>query len=190
MKEAFPCKIHGFRGDRDRIPGIDKELVVGEPFHFGAELVEVIETPGHTIGHICYYFPKAKVCFVGDTLFAMGCGRLFEGSAKQMHTSLQKLVATLPKDTTIYCGHEYTMSNAKFAKTVDANNAALSARYDQVEALRAKNLKTVPFTFEEELNTNPFLRCEDEDLKRCIGMEDATDAAEVFAKVRSLKDNF
>ena len=190
VKEAHKCKVYGFEGDRDRIPGIDLELKEDGEFLFGSEPVRVILTPGHTTGHICYFFPTAKICLAGDTLFAMGCGRLFEGTPKQMHSSLQKLVATLPGDTTVYCGHEYTLSNAKFAKTVDSYNEALEARFNKVVSLRNKNLKTVPFTFEEELNTNPFLRCDDQDLKRCIGMEDVQDAAEIFAKVRALKDNF
>ena len=190
VKQIHKCDVYGFEGDRDRIPGIDLELKEDSEFLFGSEPVRVILTPGHTSGHICYYFPESKICFAGDTLFAMGCGRLFEGTPKQMYFSLEKLKTVLPRDTTIYCGHEYTLSNAKFAKTVDSHNEALEARYNRVVALREQNLKTVPFTFEEELNTNPFLRCDSEDLKRCIGMEDVQDPVEVFTKVRSLKDNF
>ena len=157
---------------------------------FFGEPVEVIETPGHTVGHIAFYFPNCKVAFVGDTVFAMGCGRLFEGTPQQMHNSMQKLVAKLPKDTTLYCAHEYTLSNAKFAVTVDPKNQALLARFKKVEALREQNMKTVPFTMEEELNTNPFLRCQDQDLRDCIGMSGVSDDSKVFAKVRALKDNF
>ena len=190
LKDRYDCKVFGFSGDSSRIPGITHHLSEGSEFHFGDELVEVLETPGHTTGHISFYFPRSKIAFVGDTLFVMGCGRLFEGSPQQMHASLQKLATTLPADTTVYCAHEYTMSNAKFAITVDSGNQALADRFREIESLRSQKLKTVPTTMEAELKTNPFLRCGDGDLKRCIGMAGDAEEVEVFRRVRQLKDNF
>lgn len=175
VKEKYGCHVYGFKGDSARIPGIDVELVEGSDLIFGDEPVLIFETPGHTSGHISFYFSKSKVAFVGDTLFAMGCGRLFEGSPQQMHESLQKLVSALPPETTVYCAHEYTASNAKFAATVEPENSELMKRCEEVRALRAKNIKTVPTTMDLELKTNPFLRC-----------KNSAD----FARVRKLKDNF
>ncbi|QDZ21951.1 hydroxyacylglutathione hydrolase [Chloropicon primus] len=190
LKSQFDCKVYGFGGDKGRIPGITDELREGSQLEFGGEPVEIFQTDGHTVGHICFYFPQSKMAFVGDTLFVMGCGRLFEGTPKQMHESLQKLAANLPENTTVYCAHEYTMSNAKFAVTVDSSNEDLRERYREIESLRAQDRKTVPTTMEMELKTNPFLRCGDPDLKSCIGMESEQDEGKVFARVRELKDNF
>jgi len=153
-----------------------------------AEKEEVISTPGHTAGHVSYYFPRSKVAFTADTLFALGCGRLLESPAAVMYESLKKLAA-LPADTTVYCGHEYTLANARFALTIDPDNAALQARARKIEALRAQDRPTLPTTIGEELATNPFLRWGDPAIRRNLGMENAPDA-EVFAEIRKRKDNF
>jgi len=148
----------------------------------------VFDVPGHTAGHIAYWFAQDKVAFVGDTLFALGCGRLFEGTAQQMWTSLQKLMA-LPPETKVYCAHEYTQSNARFALSVDPDNAALVARAKEIDAMRAKGIPTVPSSIGLELATNPFLRPMSESLQRSLGMTGA-DPVAVFAETRRRKDNF
>ena len=160
----------------------------GSKFEFAGQPVEIIETPGHTADHICYYLPKSHVAFVADTLFAMGCGRLLEKPAPVMFQSLKKLVA-LPAATTLYCGHEYTLANARFALTIDPTNSALKERAAKVEKLRADGKPTLPTTLAEELATNPFIRWHDPAIRKNLGMENATDA-EVFAEIRKRKDNF
>jgi hydroxyacylglutathione hydrolase len=146
----------------------------------------VIDVGGHTLGHIAYVFDDDNVAFVGDALFALGCGRLFEGSPQQMWASLSKL-ATLPDDATLYCAHEYTQANARFAMSVDAANPALRARVAEIDRLRAANRPTVPMQLREEKATNPFLRAPE--LKASLGMRDAEDW-EAFAEMRRRKDNF
>ena len=188
LKERFGLKIVGPEAEKDKIPGIDVTVKEGSPLTFAGQPVRVIETPGHTAGHVCYYLPQSNLIFTADTLFALGCGRLFERPAPVMYESLKKLVA-LPPETVVYCGHEYTLSNAKFAVTVDPDNAALKARAKKIEALREENRPTLPTTIGEELATNPFLRWDDKGIRRTLGMENATDA-EVFAEVRKRKDNF
>jgi hydroxyacylglutathione hydrolase len=186
LKKRFGLKIVGPKASK--IPGIDVELSEGSKFEFAGQPVEIIETPGHTADHICYYLPKSNVAFVADTLFAMGCGRLLEKPAPVMFQSLKKLVA-LPAATTLYCGHEYTLANARFALTVDPTNSALKERAAKVEKLRDANKPTLPTTLAEELATNPFIRWHDPAIRRNLGMENATDA-EVFAVIRKRKDNF
>lgn len=188
LKQRFGLKIVGPKAEADRIPGIDVELSEGSTFSFAGQPVEIIETPGHTAGHICYYLPQSKVAFVADTIFAMGCGRLLEKPPAVMFESLKKLV-TLPAATALYCGHEYTLSNARFALTIDLTNSALKERAAKVEALREANKPTLPTTMAEELATNPFLRWHDPAIRKNLGMVDATDA-EVFAEIRKRKDNF
>ncbi|HBF97658.1 MAG TPA: hydroxyacylglutathione hydrolase [Alphaproteobacteria bacterium] len=188
LKAKTGCQIIGSKTDAARIPGIDMQVGDGDSFTFGTRKVEVFDVSGHTIGHIAFWFPDDKIIFVGDALFALGCGRLFEGSPAQMWQSLQKLTA-LPADTTVYCAHEYTQSNAKFALTVEPDNAALVDRARQIDAMRAKGVPTVPTTIGLELETNPFLRPQSEDLQRTIGMQGAGEV-EVFAETRRLKDNF
>jgi hydroxyacylglutathione hydrolase len=186
LKKRFGLKIVGPKASN--IPGIDVELSEGSKLEFGGQPVEIIETPGHTADHICYYFPKSHVAFVADTLFAMGCGKLLERPAPVMFHSLTKLVA-LPATTTLYCGHEYTLTNARFALTIDPTNSALKERAAKVEKLRAKDKPTLPTTLAEELSTNPFIRWHDPAIRRNLGMEKASDA-EVFAEIRKRKDNF
>ncbi len=188
LKQRFGLKIVGPKAEADKIPGIDVELSEGSKFAFAGQPVEIIETPGHTAGHICYYLPQSQVAFVADTIFAMGCGRLLERPAPVMFESLKKLVA-LPAATALYCGHEYTLSNARFALTIDPTNSALKERAAKVEALREANKPTLPTTMGEELATNPFLRWHDPAIRKNLGMVDATDD-EVFAEIRKRKDNF
>jgi len=186
LKAETGCRIIGPATEAERIPGLDEAVGEGDTFMFGGHEVRVLETPGHTRGHISYYIPDAKVAFVGDTMFAMGCGRLFEGDARTMWASLSKLKA-LPGDTVVYCGHEYTLANARFAADVNPDNAALRDRLTEVVALREKNEPTLPTTIDLELATNPFLRADDPQLRKGLGMPDAEDW-EVFAEVRRRKD--
>lgn len=164
----------------------DRIVSEGDLVELGAAKARVLDVGGHTLGHIAYVFDADKVAFVGDAIFAMGCGRLFEGAPEQMWTSLSK-IAALPRDTTLYCAHEYTEANARFALSVDAANADLQARAAQVKRRRAAGQPTVPMTLDEELRTNPFLRAPL--LKREIMMPGASDV-EAFADLRKRKDNF
>lgn len=188
LKAETACQVIGPRADAARIPGIDVQVGEGDVLALGSHRVEVYETPGHTRGHIVYLFPDQRVAFVGDTLFAMGCGRLFEGTPEQMWRSLGKIMAW-PDDTKLYCAHEYTAANARFALTVEPNNAALQARALEVARLRAERLPTIPTTVGAEKATNPFLRAASPDLRRTVGVLDADDVA-VFARTRALKDRF
>ena len=186
LKERFGVTIVG--PARETIPGIDRKVDGGDSFEFAGRRVEVIATPGHTLGHICFHLPEDKLLFAADTLFALGCGRLFEGTPAQMWDSLSRL-AVLPDETTVYFGHEYTLSNARFAKTVDPDNAALINRVAEIEALRAAGVFTAPTTIGLEKATNPFLRVGDAAIRRHLGMANASDA-EVFAEIRGRKDRF
>jgi hydroxyacylglutathione hydrolase len=188
LKAATGCRIVGPRADAARIPGIDVEVGDGDRFEFGRHAVEVFDTPGHTTGHIVYHLPDDGIAFVGDTLFSLGCGRLFEGTPAQMWNSLQKLMRW-PDSTRLYCAHEYTQANARFALTVEPGNAALVARSRDVDALRAANRPTVPTTLAEEKAANPFLRPASAEIQRKVGC-DGDDLVEVFARVRALKDKF
>jgi hydroxyacylglutathione hydrolase len=188
LKALTGCRIIGPRADAARIPGIDIEVGDGDRFDFGGREVEVFDTPGHTRGHIVYLLREDRVAFVGDTLFAMGCGRLFEGSPGEMWTSLGKILAW-PDDTRIYCAHEYTQANARFALSVEPANAALLERAAAVNRLRARNEPTVPTTLALEKATNPFLRPSSPNLRETIGLPGASDV-EVFARTRALKDSF
>lgn len=181
--------IVGPKADRDRIPGIDVELQDGDVFDFGASRMQCFDTPGHTKGHITLYFEDAKALFPGDTLFSMGCGRLFEGTPEQMWRSLSKLV-TLPKDTMVYCAHEYTLSNAKFAIHVDPTNEALQRRKLEVEECRKRDIPTIPSSLGVELDTNPFLRPWSQEIRATLNIPiNATDA-EAFGVIRKAKDCF
>lgn len=188
LKEKTGCMVIGPKGEEEVIPGIDRAVREDDIVELGAARARVIEVPGHTRGHIAYSFDDNHVAFVGDTLFALGCGRLFEGTAAQMWTSLNKLMA-LPDDTTVYCAHEYTQSNARFALSVEPQNAALVARAKEIDVKRARGEWTVPTTIALEKATNPFLRAASADLRRTIGLEAAADV-DVFAETRKRKDNF
>jgi len=188
LKAKTGCQIIGPRAEAARIPAIERQVGDGDEVKFGNASAKIFDVPGHTAGHIAYWFAQDKVAFVGDTLFALGCGRLFEGTAQQMWTSLQKLMA-LPPETKVYCAHEYTQSNARFALSVDPDNAALVARAKEIDAMRAKGIPTVPSSIGLELATNPFLRPMSESLQRSLGMAGA-DPVAVFAETRRRKDNF
>lgn len=186
LKEATGCTAIGPRADAARIPGLDRTVVDGDTFPFGTLQATVLATPGHTSGHISYWFSEARALFCGDTLFALGCGRLFEGDAATMWRSLGKLTA-LPDATRVYCGHEYTLSNAHFAVGLEPDNQALAQRAAEVEATRARGEFTIPSTIGLEKATSPFLRAADPALRKQLGLEGASDV-EVFAEVRRRKD--
>lgn len=188
LKARWGCRIVGAANDAQRIPGIDQGVVDGEMVSLGESQARVLEVPGHTVGHIAYYFADDGVAFVGDTLFALGCGRLFEGTPAQMWESLGKLLA-LPDDTIVYCAHEYTQANASFALSVDPHNEALIARAADIGRIRAEGLPTVPTSMALEKATNPFLRPASESLRKTLDMTSATDV-EVFAETRRRKDHF
>lgn len=188
LKAASGAVVVGPRPDKERIPDIDVALGEGESFKLGEAEARILFIPGHTRGHIAFWFPESKAVFCGDTLFAIGCGRIFEGTPQQMWSSLGKLKA-LPEDTRVYCGHEYTQANARFALTVEPQNAALAARARAVDAARAKGLPTIPSTIGEERATNPFFRADESSIAETLGLTGA-DAVAVFAEVRRRKDNF
>ncbi len=188
IKERTGCTIVGARSDAGRIPGIDVQLSEGDNYALGNATAKVIDVAGHTSGHIAYWFEESDALFCGDTVFALGCGRLFEGTPEQMWRSLDKIRA-LPPSTRIYCAHEYTQANARFALTVDPTNKALRARSAEIDRLRAAGSPTVPSRLADELATNPFLRADDEDVAAAVGLTPANPVA-VFAEVRSRKDRF
>ncbi len=183
-----PAKVIGAAADAYRLPPLDQQVSEGDSFQIGGEPVEVIDVSGHTIGHVAFYMPKSQAVFTADSLMALGCGRLFEGTGPQMWASLSKLAA-LPDETIVYSGHEYTQSNAKFAITVDPENDALRKRFDDIEQTRAVGNPTVPSSLALEKATNPFLRAADPAIQAHLGMENA-DPAEVFTEIRSRKDRF
>jgi hydroxyacylglutathione hydrolase len=188
LKQRFGLRIVGPEAEAAKIPGIDDTVEDGSVIPFGDEEIRVIATPGHTAGHVSYHFPKSKLAFTADTLFALGCGRLFEAKAPVMLQSLKKLAA-LPPETTVYCGHEYTQANARFALSVDPTNSALRERAAKIDRLRLEGKPTLPTTIGVELATNPFLRWHDPTIRRNLGMETASDE-EVFAEIRKRKDVF
>jgi len=188
LKKLYNAKVVGFIGDKHRIPGIDITLKDNEKWIFGNSSVKILHIPGHTLGHICFFFEKEKIAFTGDTLFSLGCGRIFEGDHKQMLESLNK-IKKLPKNTNIYCGHEYTYKNAEFCIKHDSDNIALKKKFEVIKKLKLENLPTIPTTLADELNTNIFLRCDQSDLKIKLSMKNEEDF-KVFKKVRDLKDVF
>jgi hydroxyacylglutathione hydrolase len=188
LKAATGARITGPGKDSARIPGIDVGVVEGDSVGLGSLSARVLETPGHTRGHIVYVFDVDRVAFVGDTMFALGCGRLFEGTPEIMWPSLQKLLA-LPDDTRIYCAHEYTEANARFALTVEPDNAALQARWREIGAARAAGKPTVPTSIGLEKATSPFARPHSPEIRARLKLEDASDV-DVFGAVRKAKDVF
>jgi hydroxyacylglutathione hydrolase len=188
IKEATGATVVGPQADRERIPAIDVALADGEHFRLGEADSEVMDIPGHTRGHIAFWFGGDNAVFCGDTLFALGCGRTFEGTAEQMWTSLKRLRA-LPPATRIYCGHEYTQANARFALTVEPANPALKARAAEIDRLRAAGQPTIPSTIAEERATNPFLRADQPEVATGIGLA-GRDPVAVFAETRLRKDSF
>lgn len=188
LKAHYGLTIVGPAADRDRIPGIDRAVGTGDRVAVGASEADVLDVPGHTRGHIAYVFSGDGAAFVGDTLFAGGCGRMFEGTPPQFWASLARLRA-LPDDTRIYCAHEYTAANLRFAVTVDPDNAALRDRVARVAEARAADRPTVPSLLGEEKATNPFLRCDRPELAAAVGLP-PSDPAAVFGAVRAAKDGF
>ena len=188
LKAQWNCQVVGAAIDAERIPGIDVALADGDTLTLGSKQARIIEVPGHTSGHIAYYFAADEVAFVGDTLFALGCGRLFEGTPEQMSESLGKIMA-LPDETTVYCAHEYTEANAAFAVTVEPANPALQQRVKEIQALRAAGKPTVPTSIGLERATNPFVRSDSAELQAVLNLSGADEVA-VFAETRRRKDHF
>ena len=195
LKKAFPdVHIVGPRKEKaktpgvEKIPGIDRKVDDGDSVFVGDVELKVMDVPGHTLGHCAYHVPSAKSAFVGDCVFAAGCGRVFEGTHEQMFASITKIMS-LPETTKLYCAHEYTLANIKFAKSVDGQNKDLLEREKRCKALRERNEATVPTTVGEEMRTNPFCRSGDEKIRKFLGMEEKRDV-EVFARLRTMKDNF
>lgn len=188
LRARTGCRIAGAQADKNRIPGLDTPLSDGDTLILGAMLFRVLAVPGHTRAHLAFWLPEEKCLFSGDTLFSLGCGRLFEGTAAQLWSSLLQL-ASLPGDTQVYCAHEYTEANGRFAMSVEPGNAALVEKLQRVRALRAQGLPSVPFTLAEELATNPFLRPHSAEIRANLGLHRASDA-QIFAELRHRKDQF
>lgn len=188
LKEKYKCSVVGPLADQSRIAGIDIRVGDGDLFSLGDAKAKVIDTPGHTSGHIAFWFQETKALFCGDTLFALGCGRTFEGTPEQMWRSLKKL-RDLPDNTRVFCGHEYTQSNARFAVTLEPGNEELKERVKSIDALRAENKPTVPSCLGEEKKTNPFLRCDRQAVAKAVSLS-PDDAVSVFAEIRNRKDVF
>jgi hydroxyacylglutathione hydrolase len=188
LRKAHGARVAGAAADVRRLPTLDIELREGATIAVGDSVAQVFEVPGHTVGHIAYYFPEANAAFTADSLMVMGCGRLFEGTPEQMWSSLSRLAA-LPDDTLIHSGHEYAESNTRFAMSVDGENAALRTRATEIAAMRQMGGATVPARLDLERATNPFLRASDPAFKARLGLENLPDA-QVFAEVRRRKDAF
>lgn len=188
LAAATGARVIGAAADAHRLPRLDETVRGGDTIRLGMEVGSVIDVPGHTLGHVAYHFPGSAVVFTGDSLMALGCGRVFEGSMEEMWASLSKLAALAP-ETLVCSGHEYTQANARFALTIEPANPALQARAEAVARARAEGRPTVPSRLSEELATNPFLRAGQPAVKRAMALESAPDA-EVFAALRTAKDRF
>ena len=188
LKKKYNAQIIGSEKDKERIPGIDIKLTNNDIFKFGNTEFKIMLIPGHTSGHICFYSKKEKIVFTGDALFSLGCGRVFEGTHLEMLESLN-LIKSLPKDTNIYCGHEYTKKNLDFCMKYEISNNFLEEKKKWITSKLNKKQPTIPVTIEEELNTNIFLRCNVNFVKKSLGMENSSEV-EIFKKLRDLKDSF
>ena len=188
LKKKYNSTVLGFENDKNRIPGIDKVLKDNQEFKLGKLNFTTIFIPGHTKGHIAFYFKKEKIVFTGDTLFSLGCGRVFEGTYEQMFKSLNKL-KNLPGDTKIYCGHEYTYKNLEFCLKFNPNNSFLKKKKVALEFSLKNKKPTIPSTIGEEIKANIFFRFNDPDVKKAINLENSSDI-EIFTKLRDLKDSF
>ena len=188
LRARYGCEVVGPEAERDKLPPLDIGVRDGDRGGEGLSETVTIAVPGHTLGHVAYHFPQAGAVFTADSLMALGCGRVFEGTPEMMWESLSKLAA-LPPETMVYSGHEYTASNARFALTIEPGNEALKLRAEAVEQARAEGRPTAQVALSLELETNPFLRAPRPEVKRLLGMENATDAA-VFAEIRGRKDRF
>ena len=187
LKEKYECKIVGSKKDFERIPGIDIQVSEGDIWNFDEHNAQIIEIPGHTTGHIAFYFESLKLVFTGDTLFSLGCGRLFEGSPEMMWKSLSKLRG-LPDETKIYCGHEYTLSNGKFISSIYPSDE-IESKIDRLKSLDKQNIPSIPSTIGDEKRLNIFLKADDEDLINSLGLTGKS-PEEVFGHIRNLKDSF
>ncbi len=188
LKRKYHCRVVAPEKEKSKIPAVDETVGEGDTVKVGNLEGKVIETPGHTLGHISYWFPKDHLAFVGDTLFSIGCGRVIEGNPPMMWRSLLKLRG-LPNETQIYCGHEYTAANIRFALSIDAENPVLEARAAQVQQQIAEGEPTIPVTIGDEKLANPFLRADVADLACDVGMA-GKPAEDVFAEIRGRKDRF
>jgi hydroxyacylglutathione hydrolase len=188
LKQKHKCRVVAPRGEADKIPLVDETVREGDTVKVGNLAANVIETPGHTLGHIAYWFHGEEVAFVGDTLFSIGCGRVIEGTPEMMWDSLKKL-RDLPGDTRIYCGHEYTLANIKFAQSVEPGNAALAARAKEAADQIAAGKPTIPTTIDQEKAANVFLRADVPAVAAAVGLSGKS-AADVFAEVRARKNTF
>ncbi len=188
LKKKYNSKIVCSSYDEKRIPGADIKKSDGDQFSLGKTIFKIIHIPGHTLGHIAFYSQKANVIFTGDTLFSLGCGRIFEGTFGQMFESLEK-IKNLPKNTMMYCGHEYTEKNGQFCISIDKENVRLRNRIGNVKSKTQKKLPTIPITLGEEIEANIFLRCDDKKIKNNLKMDNSS-KLEVFTKLRNLKDKF
>ncbi|CAM8887301.1 unnamed protein product [Rhodiola kirilowii] len=189
LKARYGAKVIGSGTNSDKIPGIDIALKDGDRWMFAGHEVIVLETPGHTQGYISFYFTGAGAIFTGDTLFSLSCGKLFEGTPEQMSSSLQKIIS-LPEDTSIYCGHEYTLSNSKFALSIEPRNEKLRSYASRVAHLRKKGLPSVPSTIKVEKACNPFLRTFSPEIRRSLKIPITASDAEVLGVIRQAKDSF
>ncbi|MCR9156952.1 MAG: hydroxyacylglutathione hydrolase [Rhodobacteraceae bacterium] len=188
LLNTYDAKVSGAKADRHRLPPLNREVADGDRFEFGGEAIDVLDVSGHTVGHIAFVASESGYAFTADSLMALGCGRLFEGTAAQMWESLQKLAALDP-NTLICSGHEYTQANARFAITIDPDNPDLKARIDHINSLRERNEPTVPSKLSEEMATNPFLRADDASVQAHLDMIGAA-PVDVFAEIRARKDRF
>ncbi|MGH6671951.1 MAG: hydroxyacylglutathione hydrolase [Xanthobacteraceae bacterium] len=188
LKQRHKCRVMAPRDEAARIAHIDETVAEGDTFHVGSLEGRVIDTPGHTAGHISYFLPGERIAFVGDTLFSIGCGRVIEGDPEMMWNSLLKLRG-LPDDTRFYCGHEYTEANVRFAKTVEPDNTVLAARAEEVAKLAAAHKFTIPATIGAEKAANPFLRADNAGLAKSLGLSGGP-AWKVFAEIRERKNRF
>ena len=188
LKKKYNSKIICSSYDEKRIPGVDIKKSDGDQFSLGETDFKIIHIPGHTLGHIAFYSQKTNVVFTGDTLFSLGCGRIFEGTFEQMFKSLEK-IKNLPKNTMMYCGHEYTKKNGQFCISIDKENEKLKDRIKEVQIKRERNQPTLPVSLGQELDANIFLRCDDKKIKNNIKMKTSSEL-EIFTKLRNLKDKF
>lgn len=188
LRAASGARVIGAAADAHRLPQLDLQVRDGDSIEVCGETVHVLDVSGHTVGHVAFHFPGSTAAFTADSLMALGCGRVFEGTMAQMWNSLCKLAA-LPPETQIFSGHEYTLTNANFAVTIEPGNAALISRRAAVERDRATGKPTVPSLLSDELATNPFLRASQPEVKSAMGMAEAADS-EVFAEIRRWKDRF
>ncbi|KAL5156757.1 putative hydroxyacylglutathione hydrolase 2, chloroplastic [Glycine soja] len=189
LKARYGAKVIGSGTDKKRIPGIDIHLNDGDKWMFAGHEVRVMDTPGHTQGHISFYFPGSGAIFTGDTLFSLSCGKLFEGTPQQMLSSLKKIMS-LPDNTNIYCGHEYTLNNTKFALSIEPENEELQSYAAQVAYLRSKGLPTIPTTLKMEKACNPFLRTSSAAIRQSLNIAATANDAEALGVIRQAKDNF